>query len=112
MGFHDDLGPYEYIKAMDTVFGNGERKFNETTVEKLKAKLAGYEGPKIYGGTGNCILKPPFTSKQADKCLKDTSGFRFMGQRFIPNSYVFSNMVGGYTGGYIGEKKKAFTLVV
>jgi hypothetical protein len=112
VGFHDDLGPYEYIKAMDTVFGNGERKFNETTVEKLKAKLAGYEGPKIYGGTGNCILKPPFTSKQADKCLKDTSGFRFMGQRFIPNSYVFSNMVGGYTGGYIGEKKKAFTLVV
>jgi|GEM_PF-2752164 hypothetical protein len=35
-----------------------------------------------------------------------------MGQHFILHSYVFSNMVGGYTGGYIGENKKPFTLVV
>ncbi len=62
VGFSDDLGPYEYMKAMDTVFGNGERKFNETTVEELKAKLAEYEGPKIYGGTGNCVLEPALYS--------------------------------------------------
>ena len=98
VGFSDDLGPYEYMKAMDAVFGNGAREFNETTVEELKTKLAEYQGPKIYGGTGNCVVTPPLTPEKADECLNDTSSFRFMGQRFIPDSYVFSNLVGPYTG--------------
>lgn len=46
VGFSDDLGPYEYMKAMDTVFGNGAREFNSTTIEELKTKLAEYQGPK------------------------------------------------------------------
>jgi hypothetical protein len=96
VGFSDDLGPYEYMKAMDAVFGNGPREFNEKTVEELKSKLAEYQSPKIYGGTGNCVVTPPLTPEKADKCLEDTSGFRFMGQRFIPDSYIFSNIVGAY----------------
>ena len=112
VGFSDDLGPYEYMEALDSVFGNGEREYNETAVEELKTKLAEYEGPKIYGGTGNCILEPPLTPEQADECLENTAGFRFMGQRFIPDSYVFSNMVGAYTGAYTGEKETPFTLVI
>jgi hypothetical protein len=35
-----------------------------------------------------------------------------MGQRFIPDSYVFSNMVGAYTGSYAGKKDTPFTLVI
>ena len=38
-----------------------------------------------------------------------------MGQRFIPDSYVFSNLVGAYTGGYKGqynENESPFTLVI
>ena len=116
VGFSDDLGPYEYMEAMDSVFGNGEREFNETAVEELKTKLAEYQGPQIYGGTGNCALEPPFTPEQADECLENTKGFRFMGQRFIPDSYIFSNMVGAYTGEYkeeyTGENKTPFTLVI
>jgi len=112
VGFSDDLGPYEYMEAMDSVFGNEEREFNETTMEEMKTVLAEYQGPKIYGGTGNCVLEPPFTPEQADECLENTTGFRFMGQRFIPDSYVFSNMVGAYTGEYQGEKEEPFTLVI
>jgi hypothetical protein len=112
VGFSDDLGPYEYMKAMDAVFGNGPREFNEKTVEELKSKLAEYQGPKIYGGTGNCVVTPPLTPEKADECLNDTSGFRFMGQRFIPDSYVFSNMVGPYTGEFTGGSKTPFTLVI
>jgi hypothetical protein len=118
VGFSDDLGPYEYMEALDSVFGSGKREFNETTIEELKVKLAEYEGPKIYGGTGNCVLEPPFTSEQADECLENTTGFRFMGQRFIPDSYVFSNLVGAYTGEYTGtgeyagENKTPFTFVI
>ncbi|AKB18297.1 MULTISPECIES: DUF3160 domain-containing protein [unclassified Methanosarcina] len=112
VGFSDDLGPYEYIEAMDQVFDNGERKFNETAVEELKAVLAENQGPQIYGGTGNCILEPPFTPEQADECLENTTGFRFMGQRFIPDSYMFSNLVGAYTGEYQGERDEPFTYVI
>jgi hypothetical protein len=112
VGFSDDLGPYEYMKAMDAVFGKGTRDFNEVTVDELKAKLAEFGGPKIYGGTGNCALVPPFTPEQADQCLENTSGFRFMGQRFIPDSYIFSNLVWPYTGKYVGEKESPFTLVI
>jgi len=118
VGFSDDLGPYEYMEAMNSRFGNGKRIFNETTVKELKVKLAEYQGPKIYGGTGNCALEPPFTPEQADECLENTTGFRFMGQRFIPDSYVFSNLVGVYTGKYTGsgehagENKTPFTLII
>ncbi|AKB78097.1 dTDP-D-glucose 4,6-dehydratase [Methanosarcina horonobensis HB-1 = JCM 15518] len=112
VGFFDDLGPYEYMEVMDQVFGNGEREFNETAIEELKTALAEYQGPKIYGGTGNCVLQPPFTPEQADQCLENTTGFRFMGQRFIPDSYVFSNLVGAYTGEYQGEKEEPFTFVI
>lgn len=112
VGFSDDLGPYEYMEAMDSVFGNEEREFNETTMEEMKTVLAEYQGPKIYGGTGNCVLEPPFTPEQADECLENTTGFRFTGQRFIPDSYVFSNLVGAYTGEYQGEKEEPFTLVI
>lgn len=115
VGFSDDLGPYEYMEAMNSVFGSEERVFNEKTVEQLKAKLAEYPEPQIYGGTGNCALEPPFTPEQADECLGNTAGFRFMGQRFIPDSYVFSNLVGAYTGEYMGEyaeNETPFTLVI
>ncbi|KKH94128.1 hypothetical protein EO95_02585 [Methanosarcina sp. 1.H.T.1A.1] len=112
VGFSDDLGPYEYMEAMDSVFGNEEREFNETAVEELKTVLAENQGPKIYGGTGNCVLEPPFTPEQADECLENTTGFRFMGQRFIPDSYMFSNLVGAYTGEYQGEREEPFTFVI
>ncbi len=115
VGFSDDLGPYDYMEAMGSVFGSEERVFNETRVEALKAKLAEYPGPQIYGGTGNCVIEPPFTPEQADECLENTTGFRFMGQRFIPDSYVFSNLVGAYAGEYVREypeNETPFTLVI
>jgi hypothetical protein len=112
-GFSDDLGPYEYIEAMNSIFGNSFDPVNltEQNIGKLKAKLAEYRAPKIYGGTGDCIIIPPFTSQQADQCLENTKGFRLMGQRFIPDSYVFTNLVGVYTDVYQGDKKP-FTLVI
>jgi len=113
VGFSDDLGPYEYIEALNSVLG-GEFLLDELTdekIEELKAKLAEYQSPKIYGGTGDCAVPPPFTPKQADECLEKTKGFRLMGQRFVPDSYMFSNLVGAYTGVYLGEGNP-FTKVI
>jgi hypothetical protein len=50
------------------------------------------------------------TAEQADKLLEDTKGFRFMGQRFIPDSYIFSRLTGPYTKEYTGnQEQKPFT---
>ncbi|OFV67287.1 MAG: hypothetical protein SCAL_001556 [Candidatus Syntrophoarchaeum caldarius] len=95
VGLSDDLGPYEYIDALNHVFGD-ELEPGELTGENInlmKAKLAEYDSPKIYGGTGRCEIDPPFTPEEADRCLENTEGFRLMGQRFIPDSYIFQNLV-------------------
>ena len=106
VGFADDLGPYEYLEALNHVF-NGKfylTDLNEENIGKLKAKLAEYMPPRIYGGTGLCEITPPFSLEQADQCLDKTKGFRLMGQRFIPDSYMFTNLVSPYVGFYVGSK--------
>ena len=111
VGLSDDLGPYEYVEALDSVF-NGKFEPSELTEEnvgKLKAELAEYMPPKIYGGTGDCEIPPPFTPEQADQCLESTKGFRLMGQRFIPDSYMFQNLVFPKVGSYTGTEEP-FTL--
>jgi hypothetical protein len=115
VGLSDDLGPHEYLQSLNVVF-NGKfdpNKLSENNIGKLKAKLAEYMSPKIFGGTGYCGIDPPFTPDQADQCLEKTKGFRLMGQRFIPDSYFFSNLVGAYTDVYLGNKKpKPFTFII
>lgn len=108
VGLSDDLGPYEYIESINSVFGStfDANDMNEDTIGKLKAKLAEYQPPAIYGGTGfgndgGCGIPPPFTSEQADKCLENTKGFRLMGQRFIPDSYMFQNLVFAYVNKHL-----------
>ncbi len=112
VGLSDDLGPYEYLEAMNFVFGDefNPNDLTEENLDKLKAKLAEYRSPEIYGGTGEAALWPPFSPEQADEVLEHTKGFRLMGQRFIPDSYMFSNLVSPYVGIYAGEEcNKVFT---
>ena len=106
VGFSDDLGPYEYTEAMNEVLGGtGEAGgIDMDAHDRLKSRLAEYHSPRIYGGTGKCTLMPPFTPEQADECLAATRGFRLMGQRYVPDSYVFSNLVAPYVGEFRGRK--------
>lgn len=115
VGLSDDLGPYEYIEALNSVFGGtiDPSNLTEENIGKLKAELAEYMPPKIFGGTGDCGINPPFTPEQADQCLEKTKGFRLMGQRFIPDSYIFSKLVSPYASIYLGDKEpRPFTFVI
>ncbi|AAM04002.1 DUF3160 domain-containing protein [Methanosarcina acetivorans] len=91
VGYSDDLGPYEYAKALDTVFGGNRHgvSFDNESLAELKTELERYESPKIYGGTGGIIQAG---SETESKTLEATKGFRFMGQRYIPDSYIFQNL--------------------
>ena len=91
VGFSDDLGPYEYAKVLDTVFGNDRTgvSFDNESLTALKTELEKYESPKIYGGTGGIIQTG---SKTENETLEATKGFRFMGQRYTPDSYILRKL--------------------
>ncbi|MCX6802798.1 MAG: DUF3160 domain-containing protein [Candidatus Diapherotrites archaeon] len=102
VGLADDLTPYEYMDAIVTVFGGGAgaaELADEGKLLEVKAELAKMRSPLIYGGTGNIEVAPPVTNEKLNEVLEDTKGMRLMGQRFIPDSYMFQRLVNmGYTG--------------
>ena len=113
VGLADDLIPYEYLGALDKVFGNSFEPIDledEDNYFALKVELALLRSPKIYGGTGEIIILSP-TSESLNEVLEKTKGMRFMGQRFIPDSYMFQNLIFPQVGTYTGNSTpKPFTL--
>ncbi len=113
VGLADDLTPYEYLGAVDKVFGSS---FEPTILDDednffaLKTELALLPSPKIFGGTGNVFVTPPITPESLNEVLDKTKGMRFMGQRFIPDSYMFQHLVSPEVSYYIGNAvPKPFT---
>lgn len=106
VGTADDLIPFEYLTSIKTVFGtqfNATEFANETKMLQLLGTLAQLRSPRIYGGTGDVEVQPPFTKEQLSEVLEKTKGMRLMGQRYIPDSFMFQNLVFPTTGGYTGE---------
>ena len=106
VGTADDLTPYEYLDAIETVFGTefqASDLVDDENLLNLKAELAQMRNPEIYGGSGVCVILPPFTKEKLYECLAKTKGMRFMGQRFVPDSYMFQNLVSPAVGMYVGD---------
>jgi hypothetical protein len=105
VGTADDLTPYEYLSSLKKIFGQ-EFALNQLSGEskmlELKAELARLRNPEIYGGSGVCVIYPPVTKERLYECLAKTKGMRFMGQRFVPDSYMFQNLVTPAVGMYVG----------
>ena len=106
VGLADDLTPYEYLNALDKVFGGSFEPADledEDNFFALKVELALLPSPEIYGGTGQIIIPPDSTPEELNEVLEKTKGMRFMGQRFIPDSYMFQNLVFPKVGAYTGN---------
>ncbi len=106
VGTADDLTPYEYLGAIEKVFGtefDASLLTSEDNLLALKAELAQMRNPEIYGGSGVCVVYPPITKERLYECLAKTKGMRFMGQRFVPDSYMFQNLVSPAVGMYVGD---------
>ena len=105
VGTADDLTPYEYLSSLKKVFGQEfapTQLCDEAKMLELKAELAQMRNPEIYGGSGVCVIYPPVTKEKLYECLAETKGMRFMGQRFVPDSYMFQNLVTPAVGMYAG----------
>jgi hypothetical protein len=109
VGTADDLTPYEYLDCIHTVFGssfNATEFNNDTKLLDLKVRLTGLRSPQIYGGTGEAIILKnigePITVDDLNNVLDKTKGMRLMGQRFIPDSYMFQQLVAPASGFFTG----------
>lgn len=86
VGQSDDLGLYEYGKAM----GNAE--VSASLIAKVQEEIKTMPGPQIMSSVvvGSKVLGSTKAELQAG-----TKGFRFMGQRFTPDAFVFSTLTQG-----------------
>ncbi|MCP4613099.1 MAG: DUF3160 domain-containing protein [Planctomycetes bacterium] len=106
VGLSDDLTPYDYLWALERVFGQ-EYMLAELDDPnhflELKTELALLPAPKIFGGTGDAGVELPVTEESLNEILAKTKGMRLMGQRFIPDSYMFQNLVFPQVLDYTGD---------
>jgi len=116
VGLADDLTPYEYLDTLDRIFGSDFAPpilENQDNFFLLKTELSLLRSPKIYGGTGDIWVVTPITPESLDEVLDKTKGMRLMGQRFIPDSYMFQQLVFPEVLEYTGDAEpKPFTFGV
>lgn len=107
VGLADDLTFYDYISSMRKILGTSfkiEKLIDEDCLFEIKAELAVKPSPKIYGGTGATGMSPSELSPETlDEILDDTKGLRFIGQRFVPDSYIFGELVAPSVGKLTGN---------
>ncbi|HML74807.1 MAG TPA: DUF3160 domain-containing protein [Anaerohalosphaeraceae bacterium] len=108
VGLADDLTPYDYINEIHALFGydcKPQILSEEDNYLALKYSLSTLRSPMIYGGTGFIAVDPVFTPEQLNDAFDLTKGLRFMGQRFIPDSYIFQNLVYPAVQSYTGSAR-------
>ncbi|MBL7062927.1 MAG: DUF3160 domain-containing protein [Anaerolineae bacterium] len=98
VGTADDLTVYDYTAVAEAVYGglpDPATLADATQLDEFIATARQLRPPAIVGG---------FVTDQEEP--EDvTMGFRFMGQRFIPDSYMFQQLVYNQVGLYRGSGK-------
>jgi hypothetical protein len=97
VGLADDLSLPEYRAALTNVCGAALDLAGLTDEKKLRAlqtHLARLRPPAIYSGTGAQGTYEPEEGPDAlRRALGKTAGFRLLGQRFVPDSYMMGKLV-------------------
>jgi hypothetical protein len=102
VGTADDLTIYEYVAVAQKVYGGLPEPpalADEAQLDRFIATARQLRPPAIVGG---------YVTDQ-EEAEEVTQSFRFMGQRFIPDSYVFQQLVYDKVKGYQGTGEP-FTL--
>jgi hypothetical protein len=96
VGAADDLTVYDYAAVANEVYGglpDGFALADDTKLDAFIEAAKELRPPAIVGG---------FVTDTQD-AEEMTMGFRFMGQRFIPDSYMFQQLVYDQVKGYRGS---------
>ena len=95
VGRSDDLTVYDYSEIMEKVYGAGtqmEDLSDKTKLLKFQEEAKKLSGPKILS---QILYGEKIFETTKEELLAETKGFRFMGQRFIPDSYMFTRLTQG-----------------
>jgi len=115
VGLADDLGLAEYESSLRKVTGatmNIGMLVDEDNWRKVQVELSKFNPPAIYGGTG---AQGTFGGANPDKlveALDKSTGFRLMGQRYIPDSYMMGRLVTPTVGRPNNGRTDMFTCVI
>lgn len=102
VGTADDLTVYDYAEVAQQVYGDlpePSALADEAQLEAFIEAARQRRKPAIVGGWVGADEDPE----------EVTQGFRFMGRRFIPDSYIFQQLVYDKVGAYLGSGEP-FTL--
>lgn len=91
VGKSDDLTVYEYDQA-ETKTGFTSSDESDSAVNKLQNELLTYPNPQIMSSV---IISSSVPSTTKEDLQNSTKGFRFMGQRFTPDAFIFSTLTQG-----------------
>lgn len=94
VGKSDDLTIYDYNDLIIKIYGESANFGDLANKDKLglfKEELKKLAGPKIQSSI--VMVVPDAQTKE--EVLLETMSFRFMGQRFIPDSFIFSSLTRG-----------------
>lgn len=95
VGKSDDLSFYDYADVVGKVFPeyaiSYEDLLDTTKFALLKEGIEDLAGPQIQSSI--IMIEPNDPTK--DELLEETKSFRFMGQRFTPDSFIYSTLTQG-----------------
>ena len=86
VGQSDDLGLYEYKNAL------GNSSISADLITKVQKEIKEMKGPQIMS---SAIISGDVAKSTKEELQSKTKGFRFMGQRFTPDAFVFSTLTQG-----------------
>ncbi len=106
VGKTDDLNIYEYTSLMEEVYGSDYISLSISDFANIERLTTFIDKAKDLRDP---LICSSWVTDQED--AEDvTKGFRFMGQRFIPDSYMFQQLVYDHVFSYYGSGEP-FTLV-
>lgn len=94
VGQSDDLSYFDYLPIINKIYGQNPDFAEITNPDKFsqfQQEVGKLAGPQIQSSI--VVISPGEKDKQ--KVLQETKSFRFMGQRFTPDSLIFSQLTQG-----------------
>jgi hypothetical protein len=88
VGASDDLSFQEYLPF------TSRGQVSQAEIQKIQANASNFPAPQILSAV---IVDDNIGSKTEDEVLKETLGWRLMGQRFTPDAMIFDRLTAGET---------------
>ncbi len=86
VGRSDDLTAFQYLEVIDEIYGAAptwQTISDEAQLDRFIAAANKLPPPRILG----------LVISETDDVEEVTKGFRFMGQRFVPDAYIFRELM-------------------